>query len=227
MPEEEACPKPKPKREPFGWQFWLLTVVVIAFFAGLTQPMVIRSGKKKPQWEATSNLRQIGIALLEFDTEYGSFPSDAIAAEVTANFPAHGCNLSGRSSNAYFRQLFAAALTQSEAMFYAKVPGVRKPDGEIAPGKLLEKGEVGFAYVAGLFSSGNPARPIAFAPVIPGTKRFDPKPFEGKAVILRIDNSATSMNIQKDGRVLLGGIDILSAENPIWDGKAPDIRYPE
>ncbi len=31
----------------------------------------------------------------------------------------------------------------------------------------------------------------------------------------------------KDGRVLLGGFDILSVENPIWDGKAPDIRYPE
>lgn len=91
----------------------------------------------------------------------------------------------------------------------------------------MEKGEVGFAYVAGLSSEGNPARPIAFAPLIPGTKQYDPKPFNGKAVFLRIDNSATSLPIQKDGRVLPGGIDILSAENPIWDGKAPDIRYPE
>jgi hypothetical protein len=30
-------------------------------------------------------------------------------------------------------------------------------DGDIAPGKLLAKGEVGFAYVAGLSSAGNPA----------------------------------------------------------------------
>jgi hypothetical protein len=91
----------------------------------------------------------------------------------------------------------------------------------------LDKGEVGFAYVAGLSSAGNPSRPVAFAPVIPGTKRFDPKPFKGNAVFLRIDNSVVSMKIRKDGQVRAGGIDILSAENPIWDGKAPDIRYPE
>ena len=34
-------------------------------------------------------------------------------------------------------------------------------------------------------------------------------------------------SIEKDGRVLQGGIDILSAENEIWGGKAPDVRYPE
>lgn len=34
------------------------------------------------------------------------------------------------------------------------------------------------------------------------------------------------MPIGKDGRVSLNRIDILSAENPIRDGKAPDIRYP-
>jgi hypothetical protein len=35
------------------------------------------------------------------------------------------------------------------------------------------------------------------------------------------------MPIGKNGQVLHDGIDILSIENPIWDGKAPDIRYPE
>jgi hypothetical protein len=92
---------------------------------------------------------------------------------------------------------------------------------------LLRKGEVAFAYVAGLKSEGNPARPIAFAPVIPGTTRFDPEPFDGKAVFLRIDCSVTSMNIRKDGHVLYEGTDILSPENPIWGGTEPDIRYPD
>ncbi len=227
MSEEEPLPKPKPKTKPFGVQFWLIlaiSILILACFAVFSnQGGYYRADRT----EATSNARQIELALLEFDTEYGSFPSEATAAVVTKNFPNHGYDLSGRSSNALFRQLFAAELTQSEGMFYAKVPGVRKPDGDIAPGKLLEKGEVGFAYVAGLSSEGNPARPIAFAPVIPGTKRFDPKPFQGKAVFLRIDNSVSSLPIGKDGRVLLNGIDILSAENPIWESKAPDIRYAE
>lgn len=227
MPVDEIYPKPKPASKPFGWQFWLilaLSIVILACFAVISNDRPY-SGVNRT--EAVSNLRQVGIALLEFDTEYGSFPSEATAAIVTKKFPKHGYDLNSKLSNALFRQLFACGLTQSEAMFYAKIPGARKPDGDIAPVRLLEKGEVGFAYVAGLLSEGNPARPIAFAPVIPGTRKFDPEPFEGKAVFLRVDNSVTSMTIGKDGRVLLNGIDILSAENPIWDGKAPDIRYPE
>lgn len=227
MPEEEPCAKPKPEREPLGWASWFLLAVVIASLAGLTQPKVIRSKRVDPHTEATRNLRQIGFASLEFDSDYGSYPSDATAARVTADFPAHGHNLSGRSSNALFRQFFVAGITQSEYAFYAKVPGTRKPDGDITPGKLLEKGEVGYPCVAGLTSAGNPARPIIFLPLIPGTKRFDPKPFGGSAVFLRGDNSVTSLKIHKDGKVLLDGIDILSVEHPIWEGKAPDIRYPE
>lgn len=226
MPEGESYAKPMPARKPFGRRFWLFQIVLIAVLAAFSIYITCKQKKKADQTRTISSLRQIGFALLEFENVFGSYPSEATARLVTKQFPKHGHNLSG-SSNALFRQLFAAELTQSEAMFYAKVPGVRKPDGDITPGKLLKKGEIGFAYIAGLSSKGSPARPIALAPVIPGTKRFDSKPFEGKAVFLRGDNSVTSLPIGKDGRVLLNGIDILSAENPIWDGKTPDIRYPE
>lgn len=226
MPEEEPCAKPKPERVPFGWQFWVFQIVLIAILVAFSIYSTCKQKKKADQIRTISSLRQIGLAFVEFENEFSSYPSEATARLVIQRFPKQGHNLSG-SSNALFRQLFAAELTQSEAMFYAKVPGVRKPDGDITPGELLEKGEVGFAYITGLSSTGSPARPIAFAPVIPGTKQFDPKPFEGKAVFLRSDNSVTSLPIGKDGRVILYGIDILSAENPIWDGKSPDIRYPE
>lgn len=177
--------------------------------------------------QAVSNARQIGLALMEFDIEYGSYPNKTTVPLVAKSHPAHGYDLSGTSSNALFRQLFAAGLTQSEAMFYAEVNGTKKPDGDISPRELLKTGEVGFGYIAGLSSEGNPARPIAFCPIIPGTDRFDPKPFKGKAVILRVDNSATSVNIDKNGHAMVGGKNLLSPENPIWDGQAPDIRYPK
>jgi hypothetical protein len=112
-------------------------------------------------------------------------------------------------------------------MFYAKVPGAKKPDDDITPGNMLKKGEVAFAYVTGLSTKGNPARPIAFAPIIRGTKKFDPKPFDGKAVVLRADNSAVSLNIDADGHAIMGGVNMLSPKNPIWGGETPDIRYPE
>jgi hypothetical protein len=105
------------------------------------------------------------------------------------------------------------------------VKGSRKPDGIISPGKALAPGEVGFGYIAGLSTKGNPARPVAFAPIIPGTDRFDPKPFDGKAVVLRMDNSVTSLTIDENGHAILMEKNMLSPENPVWGGHVPDVRH--
>ena len=228
MSEETPAAEPleQPKK-PFPWLNCLFGGGILIVLAVLIAPMTIRCRKKSEQTEAISNARQIGLALLEFETEYGTFPSDETAKEVAADYPECKLDLSGRSSNALFRQLFAASLTQSEAMFYAQIKGTKRPDGEAAPGKALASGEVGFGCVAGISTGGDPARPIAFCPIIPGTDRFDPKPFEGKAVILRIDNSVVSMAIDKNGHAIFEGKNILSAGHPVWRGKAPDIRYPE
>lgn len=228
MSEEERTEILTQAEKSFGWPFWIVIIAVVGIFAGLSEPKTTRHKKRPDQTEAVSNLRQIGIALDEFENEFGEFPNDSTAALINKKYPGHGYDLSGKSSNAIFRQFFVMGIAQSEeAIFYAKIAGTRRPDGDTAPGKFIEKGEVGFAYIAGLTPDGNPNRPIAFAPVIPGTKKFDPKPFDGRAVILRTDNSVISVNIGKNGQALLGGADMLSPENPIWDGQALDIRYPE
>lgn len=231
-PEDPSLP-PNPEllnRQPkwFKPVFYGCIVASILFvLAGLTVPRVIRSPKKATQTEATCNLRQIGLALIEFESEYGAYPSENTKDFVEKKHPSHSFNLSGKSSNALFRQLFAAGFTQSEAMFYAEVKGTRRPDGHISPGEALKKGEVGFGYIAGLSTKGNPARAIAFCPIIPGTDRFDPKPFKGKAVVLRMDSSVVSVKIDKHGHAVMGGMNMLSAANPIWGGEKIDIRYPE
>jgi len=228
MSEEEHIQEPGPSRKTIRWRFWLLQIVLIAILVTLVMPFVIKQKKKADQTRAISSLRQIGFALLEFESDFGSYPSEATAQLVTYKNPKHGHNLSGVSSNALFRQLFAAELTQPEQMFYAWIPDVRKPDGDISPDRLLEKGELGFAYVAGMTFEVNPARPIAFTPIIPGTTRFDSKPFDGFALVLRTDNSVRTYDIHKDGHIYDDkGISLLSPKNPIWDGEAPDIRYPE
>jgi hypothetical protein len=68
-------------------------------------------------------------------------------------------------------------------------------------GEMVRKGECGFAYLSGLTPSGSPTRPLRVTPLISGTDRFDPKPFQGKAVILRMDCSVSSHPISKDGHV--------------------------
>jgi prepilin-type N-terminal cleavage/methylation domain-containing protein len=216
----------------------LVVIVIIASLAGLTAPMVIRQRKKADQTEATSNARQIGIAMLEFDTDYGSFPGAATQVQVTANFPSSVIKGGTGNSNGYFKQLMEAGLTQSEAMFYAKVPRSIKPDGNISSNtEALKKGEVGFAYITdqleGMSSAGNPARAIVAAPFDTGVN-FLGDPFDKKAVILRIDNSVTSVNISvpagattNSGPAIVGGANLLASTNEIWGGTTPTVQAPD
>src|SRR6478609_2497214 len=88
----------------------LVVIVIIAALAGLTAPMVIRQRKKADQTEAVSNARQIGLAMLDFENEYASYPDSSTATAVAT---ATGSNLplSGSTANDYFRQLIAGGFT--------------------------------------------------------------------------------------------------------------------
>ncbi len=213
---ESDTPIVIPQRSPFrSVTIWIGGVLALLVLAGLTAPMVIRCPKKADQTEAVNNARQIGLALFEFDAEYGKFPDATTIAAVQASVPTR-LNLGTKTSNDFFRQLLAGGIAQSEVMFYAKIAGTRKPDGVVTQGEALKKGECGFAYLAGLSSKGNPSRPLIVTPLIPGTDRFDPKKFDGKAVILKMDNSVTSMPIDKDGHVMMAGKNLLDPTNPVW-----------
>jgi hypothetical protein len=197
---------------------------VLIYFSG---PRIIHCGKKPDQTEAVNGARQIGIALTEFQEQYGKFP-DTSTIELVKQKTASDLNLGTRSSNDFFRQLLATGIAQSESPFYAKIAGTQKPDNNFTKDQALKKGECGFAYFIGALNTDNPLRPIAISPMIPGTDRFDPKPFEGKAVILRADNSVTSVPIiLKTGHIRLGGQDLMDPANPIWDGHPPIIAWPD
>ena len=196
---------------------------LIVLFLSLTGG---RRHRGRDQLEAVNSARQIGFTLFDFESEYGAYPN---ADTVVAVQKATGTtlNLGTKTSNDFFRQLLAANFTQNEKMFYAKGSGIRKPDDVIAGTKALEKGECGFTYFLGASKLDNPSRPLAAAPMIPGTDRFDPEPFEGKAVFLKIDNSVISLPIDKHGHVIYAGRNLMDPHHPIWDGHAPSIAWPE
>ncbi len=111
--------------------------------------------------------------------------------------------------------------------FWARTGSTPKyPDGVLGP-KALVPGECSFTYVAGLSSTGDPATPVLMTPVIRGTWKFDPKPFGKKAVVLFLDSSARSLPIDKNGDVILNGMNLFDPRQPYWHGKAPDIKWPE
>lgn len=185
--------------------------------------------------ESINNLRQIGLALFEFDTTYGRFPDSGTIANLKRDFPDSTVPLGTSSSNDFFRQLLVSEICASEQMFYSRSPGpgrVRKPDNRFDGSFALEKGECGFAYIAGLTTTSHPPEtPIVVSPLVPGKLVFDYKfckeYLDGKAVILRIDNSVTSLPVDKSGKVVLNGKDLFDPSQPFWGGKAPDVKWPE
>jgi prepilin-type N-terminal cleavage/methylation domain-containing protein len=213
----------------------LVVIVIIAALAGLTAPMVIRQRKKADQTEAVNNARQIGLALFEFETEYGKFPdADTATAVATATETQPA---SGLTANDRFRQLLRSGIAQSEAMFYAKTAFTKKPDNIFNEDtKALEAGEVGFGMITGsddkgLSASGNPSRPIVVAPfTVALDGKFDSDFYDGKAVVLKLDNSVTSLNIVKtSGKVLMSGKDILATgADTVWGTDlTPKFAYPQ
>lgn len=215
----------------------LVVIVIIAALAGLTAPMVIRQRKKADQTEAVSNARQIGMALLEFEQAYGSFPDANTADEVRTNTET-SLTLGTSNANDYFRQLIAAEISQSEQMFYAKTAFTKKPDNVFNTSqKALASGEVGFGYILntndGFSTAGNPARPIVAAPLaFPfSSGQFDVDMYDLKAVILRIDNSVQSIPILRTSKLaqLGGGKNLLqTGDDTVWGtGVTPTMVNPD
>ncbi len=225
-----------PKKQPFKWtstlwgQLLLLLLIVMIIGVGCLAYVFQKYKKYSLRFGTTNNSRQLGSALIEFESKFGAFPNDATAdAVMKSSGTSH--YLSGSSSNAALRQLIAAEVTPTEAIFDACIYGATSPDGIITPGEALKKGELGFSYISGLSSKNDPSTPILLTPMIPGTTKFDPKPFENgdrtQAIILHIDGHVSSYAIHKDGHIYRDGINLLSPKHPVWKGKTPDIRYPE
>lgn len=197
----------------------ILSIIVVMLFT----PKIVRSRKKPQQTEAVSNARQIGLALFEFQTEYGRFPDDRTAIDVQKT--TGGALITGHRSNDRFRQLVRAGIAQAEPMFYAKTAYTQKPDGVMGTdAKTLAAGEVGFGILMnhnnGLEAKGNPSRPIVAAPftlAMDGT--FDPTMYDGKAVFLKMDNSVTSLPILKaSGHVKISGKNITeTGPDTVWE----------
>ncbi|WP_338288289.1 hypothetical protein [Luteolibacter sp. LG18] len=189
--------------------------------------MVKRSHHRPPIVSALSNARQIGLALFDFDSDYSGFP-DARTAAILRETTHTTLDLDDPTSNGVFRQLIAAGILSSEEIFQAQCHGSVRPDNRLGAGALA-RGECGFAFIVGgtNSSTGHSNRPLVVAPLIPGTMKFDPEPFEGQAVILRLDNSAVSVPIGRDGVVRIDGKDLFDPSQPYWEGSGPVVKWPD
>lgn len=201
----------------------LVVISIIATLAGVGVPVIISKKKQGDRSEAISNIKQIGMAMFSFDQDYNGYPSQTSAADVETNNPADNSSPASSiplsdfsTSNGFFCQLIRGGFVDSEKSFYAKSSYTKKPDNVMTTGKALAAGECGFSYVMGqnastpLTSSGNSGQPllIAVAYKAPGgavskdgTCEVDV--YDKKAVVFRIDNSATAENVSPGTRRII------------------------
>jgi prepilin-type N-terminal cleavage/methylation domain-containing protein len=213
----------------------LVVIVIIAALAGLSAPVILKQRKKADQTEATNNIKQIHLALLDFSTDYGAFPDNNTSEDVKSA-TGTALNFGGTFSNDYFRQM-AATTAKAESTFWCKTgASPRKPDNDLSPGKALEAGEVGFGYIMetqtdGQSASSNSARPVCVTPLLKAqtTWEFDPEPYGDKAVVLRIDGSAKPEIIRTDNHFIAvpGGYLQSQGEKSVWDDINPVLRAPQ
>lgn len=202
-------------------------IMALAFLAGIMVPVILSSQKNATRREAMANAKCVGLALYAFEQDYGMLPCDASAGEVKDRNPETTLSLGHTSSNDYFRQLIAAGSVDTEKSFYARIADCSKPDNRMDGDDALKKGECGFSYIIGTRSKSSPPQPMVVTPLIPGTDRFDPKPFGRKAILVWTDGSSQFMPIDSNGHVLHQGENLLDPSHPVWQGKTPRIAWPE
>ena len=207
-------------------------LILLAAFALVSHTFIQQQHHAAKDQEAISNMRSLSCAFLEFDQEYGSFPSDHTAKEV-ADSTGTMLSLTGNFSNPYFRQLIAYGI-QSEDLFYSSHPeGSHKPDNRISPGKALAPGEVGMSYVYGLNSSSDSDLPLLIAPMKTGTHLAWRGPFGGKAAVLLIARGGDPFHnppfdLDAKGRILRAdGSLLIDQSQTYFKNHTIDIRHPE
>ena len=229
-PPDAPAPPPGPEaRDSRNKMIIMLVVgpVLLLVLFGLSAPVILKSKKAPDRTETINNIKQLNLALINFEADYGRFPDSTTIADVLTK--THTSLALGTStSNEYFRQILASS-NASEKIFWAPIPATPRKPNDVLGADALKKGECSFAYVAGLTSSDDPGTPVAMTPMIPGTYQFDPKAFGEKAVILRIDGSAKPETIRTDNRKVSvqGGRTLFDPSMSYWNGKKPDLKWPE
>ena len=152
----------------------------------------------------------------------------------------------GESANDLLGMILAGGIVESEEIFYARGGSrFRKmPDNVFdTPENLLEPGECGFGYVmlrggvpmSTLHAEGScAARPVLVVPLRPGSGGADPefnkKPYGGRAVYLRLDQSVKLTWINDADKVVIPGSNRTLFETgpaTAWGAEVPEVHPPE
>ncbi|MDA7882466.1 hypothetical protein N9A94_09205 [Akkermansiaceae bacterium] len=190
--------------------FSLLFVCVLLLIIGLLAIPKLRKMKADAnESKVRAYLSSLGIAMTEFDSQYGDFPSK-LTKELLQD---EGCKLpEGDTANAYLAQLLASKTIDSEKVFYVPgLDGTKEGDDVIdSPETTLARGENGYGYVIpnenGFLSAGvrSSREPVLVVPVLKGgpNPKFDRRLFQGSGLLLHLDTSVGNYPINTQSELL-------------------------
>jgi len=177
-----------------SWQAWLVLLIVIGVLIFIIAPPILgRRRVNSDKDKALGHAKQVLLAFVEFEGEYGTRPGRSHTDERLIP------GAKADTSNACFRQFFQGLDTvRSEVIFYAPSKFTVYPDNIIGDksnhfAEACAKGEVGFLYIDA--PTARDGAPLFAAPLDDHEGRFDPESYNGKAVVMKTDGSVEAFDI--------------------------------
>ncbi len=137
-------------------------ILGLAGVSGLVAPVILRQKKAAERMEMTSNMRVLGLSFLEFEMEFGAFPSDATAAAVK-DTTGTSFSVAEMSGEGVVKQLEAFGISDVDQ--FLRVSRLAKGD---------------WWYFQGHSTEAPPRQVLLVSPSL-----------DGERVVLRVDNSVT------------------------------------
>jgi len=212
----------------------LVLLAVIATLGALAYPDIQKAKRNADKAKAICCSRNIGMALGEFDNDYGRYPDASTQIKLTKS--GFRCP-TGDTANDYLAQLIAAKYLDAEEVFFAKgVRGTRVGDNDVStPDRILAQGENSFGYVmlsdgSSLSSSiAKSTTPVLVAPLVRGgfNPTFDPLPYNGRMIYFKADGSVAEALIKGKAGLLKKGRTLFeTGPETQWGTFQPDVKEP-
>jgi hypothetical protein len=190
-------------------------------------PFAIKIKNRMEMHQAQSCTKSIYLCMIDFESDMANFPNDRTAREQPEL-----ASFTGTSSNRYLGQLIAGGYLRAEFIFSIKPSMGTEADAVISPpSEILKKGENGWAYVLvddkieepslrGLSNSDSGDLPLLITPLADHSGKINPKPFNNRAIVLRIDGSSRNEFYDTSNKSPL--------DSPAWNEKfRPVVKMPE
>lgn len=178
-------------RKGFSLVELLVVIAIIAALAGVSYGPIMNKMRAADQIKAVTNAKNINTALVSFaGSNDGLYPNEDTANSTESGDTAEGC----------FTQVMNTGDIEDEMVFWnnaniaAGTVTAARPNND----GILTSGENAWGYVSGLSTSSSTRTPIIFdASAEPGV--FNTGVWNGKAIVAKLDGSATAMDIAYGG----------------------------